>query len=342
MTKVSVIVPVYNGETYIRECITSVINQTFSDWELLLIDDGSSDKTYEICCGFSNTDTRIKAIRKQNGGVSSARNLGLDLSAGEFIIFLDADDYWIDDSFLQKMVAAAEAEQLDIIRGEYKAVTEEGQELFDREGKGRGLSIANKPIDSAAFIKDAIAGEFFLPLSLFRKPAIASLRLNEDQIFLEDMRFYSLLLMQPLRCMYVPLCFYAYRKNTCSASFKIDPKKLADSFSMCDFFHECAQKTSDEGLKSYYNHYSVMMYKWTLETVSMDGYYKDREALIDTLGLDAIRQRVLEWIGSERIEVRRFYFTVRPITGVRVFRVTSWIKGRVYKVRKRIADLIRK
>lgn len=90
---VSVIVPVYNVEKYLPSCIESVINQTYMDWELLLVDDGSTDNSGKICDEYGEKDKRIKVFHKENGGVSSARNLGLDKANGEYVAFLDADDY---------------------------------------------------------------------------------------------------------------------------------------------------------------------------------------------------------------------------------------------------------
>ena len=90
--KYSIVVPVYNMEKYVEACIKSILAQTFQDFELLLINDGSTDNSYQICLNYSKIDSRVKAIDKVNGGVSSARNLGVDLSQGEYILFVDSDD----------------------------------------------------------------------------------------------------------------------------------------------------------------------------------------------------------------------------------------------------------
>ena len=89
---ISVIVPVYNAEKYLHKCIDSILAQTYSNFELLLIDDGSKDHSHEICVDFSKKDERIKVLNKRNGGVSTARNLGLDTAAGDWVTFVDADD----------------------------------------------------------------------------------------------------------------------------------------------------------------------------------------------------------------------------------------------------------
>ena len=94
---ISIIVPIYKAESFIHRCIDSVISQTYKDWELLLIDDGSPDKSGAICDDYASNDSRIKVFHKQNGGVSSARNLGIENAQGEWTTFLDADDYILAD-----------------------------------------------------------------------------------------------------------------------------------------------------------------------------------------------------------------------------------------------------
>ena len=92
MSEISIIVPVYNVDQYLENCIESILNQTFKDYELILIDDGSTDKSGEICDKYEKKDNRIKVIHKYNGGLSSARNAGLDLACGKYIGFVDSDD----------------------------------------------------------------------------------------------------------------------------------------------------------------------------------------------------------------------------------------------------------
>ena len=92
--KYSVVIPVYNKEEYLEDCIRSVISQNFSNLEIIIINDGSKDKSLQICTDLANTDKRIRIIDKQNSGVSDTRNVGIDNAIGEYILFLDADDIW--------------------------------------------------------------------------------------------------------------------------------------------------------------------------------------------------------------------------------------------------------
>ena len=98
MAKVSIIVPVYNEEKHLRRCIDSVLSQTCSELELLLIDDGSTDSSGTICDDYANKDSRVRVFHKENGGVSKARNLGIAKARTEWIMFLDSDDYLIKDA----------------------------------------------------------------------------------------------------------------------------------------------------------------------------------------------------------------------------------------------------
>ena len=99
---ISIIIPAYNAADYLAQTIESVLNQTYSDFELILIDDGSTDRTREIIKDYQCKDARIKYFYKENGGVSSARNLGLQKATGDFVSFLDSDDLW-DRRFLELM-----------------------------------------------------------------------------------------------------------------------------------------------------------------------------------------------------------------------------------------------
>lgn len=114
---ISIIVPVYNVEKYLRECLDSISCQTCTDWECLLIDDGSPDNSGAICDEYAVKDSRFKVFHKPNGGVSSARNLGLDMASGEWVTFIDSDDF-ISPTFLEGLYAPiAKGERLDLVHG---------------------------------------------------------------------------------------------------------------------------------------------------------------------------------------------------------------------------------
>lgn len=111
---ISVIVPVYNVEQYLRECIDSILAQTYANFELLLVDDGSTDSSGSICDYYARLDSRVHVIHKSNGGVSSARNLALDYSSGEWICYVDGDD-WVVHDYLEKLYKKAINDVCDIV-----------------------------------------------------------------------------------------------------------------------------------------------------------------------------------------------------------------------------------
>ena len=98
MVKVSVIVPIYNVEEYINKCIDSILNQTFREFELILVDDGSTDNSGNICDTYKSIDNRVRVIHKDNGGLSDARNFGIEAATGEFLYFIDGDDFIHEDT----------------------------------------------------------------------------------------------------------------------------------------------------------------------------------------------------------------------------------------------------
>lgn len=114
MPTISVIVPVYNAEKYLHTCVDSILNQTFSDFELILVDDGSPDRCGSICDEYATRDTRVKIIHKKNGGVSGARNVGLDCAKGEYVSFIDPDD-WVEKELLQETLDFSRKNGTDIV-----------------------------------------------------------------------------------------------------------------------------------------------------------------------------------------------------------------------------------
>ena len=113
MTKISVIIPVYNTEKYLHRCIDSVLAQTYQDFELLLIDDGSKDSSGAICDEYAAKDARVRVFHKENGGVSSARRMGVAHSSGEYVYFVDSDDSILPDA-LQEMLKCVQSD-VDIV-----------------------------------------------------------------------------------------------------------------------------------------------------------------------------------------------------------------------------------
>ena len=113
--KISVIIPVYNTEKYLKECVESVLAQTYHNLEILLINDGATDLSPQICESYAKQDARIKLIHKENGGLSDTRNTGIKQCSGDYVLFLDSDDYWDDPKMVEKLVDQMQQYPVDIL-----------------------------------------------------------------------------------------------------------------------------------------------------------------------------------------------------------------------------------
>ena len=213
---ISVIVPIYNVEDYLGGCIDSVLGQTFDDFELILVDDGSPDGSGRICDAYALKDSRIRVIHKKNGGLSSARNAGLDAAKGKYVYFLDGDD-WIREDLLEKAVSGMEAGS-DLVAFRYLFVyptgTKEQERFFgDSEFKTAAAS------ERLAFISQILLAYkigWEACTRVFRRSLIEEhgLRFADNRkIFAEDLYFSLCYCAHMTQAKYVDECLYYYRQR---------------------------------------------------------------------------------------------------------------------------------
>jgi len=153
----SIIVPVYNTELYLSQCIDSILSQSFIEFELILVDDGSCDSSGSICDSYKLTDTRIRVFHKDNGGVVSARQLGLENAIGKYVAFIDSDD-WVSYEYLQKFYEQICNGSYDVVICGYKAVVDGQQTLFYPDFCGICDRNRKKDILFPKLIQDAYCG----------------------------------------------------------------------------------------------------------------------------------------------------------------------------------------
>lgn len=148
--KISVVVPVYNVEKFLKKCIDSILEQDFKEYELILINDGSTDSSFKIAKSYS--DSRIVLINKENEGLSATRNLGINIAKGEYILHIDSDD-WIEPNYLSALYNTAIVEKADIVIADYYIDYEGKLAIYRQVGRGKWKS------DSISCVKKIIAGE---------------------------------------------------------------------------------------------------------------------------------------------------------------------------------------
>lgn len=210
---VSIILPVFNAERFLSQCLDSILRQTYQDWELIAVDDGSKDGSMEILKSYEKRDYRIHIISKENEGVSIARNVALEQTHGDYIYFVDSDDIVMPEG-LMILVKAMESSKATFVKSDFLPIDEQGKQVFINKKQVIRRRYDGKVMDSEKFFKKILMKEYFLWTCLFRKEIIEKYhilfiphcRLMEDAAFVVDYLLYS------DRNVYKDACIYGYRK----------------------------------------------------------------------------------------------------------------------------------
>lgn len=234
MNSISIIVPVYNAEKYLDRCIESLLMQTYKELEIILVDDGSADNSGLKCDSYANSDSRIKVIHKENGGVSSARNAGIEAASGKWLMFVDSDDY-IETDTCEFAVSSAEAENSDML-------------VFEMIFEGKS-SIRNSPfaddyvvfdskekldrlfLDTANYKKadDTSVNIFLGPCcKLIRRDIAKNTRFDKSISYGEDTLFVLELIEKCSRIVYKRQWKYHYVQVETSLTHKVKPDFIKD------------------------------------------------------------------------------------------------------------------
>ena len=184
---VSVIVPVYNVEKYIDRCVESLVKQTFADIEILWIDDGSTDSSSKRCDDWAQRDARVRAIHKENGGLSSARNCGLDHALGEYLLFVDSDDF-VAPGYVERLYHEMAGSQTDIVICNYLCVDESGKEVNSTYYTYVQTMEPFSNITALMLFEDQSYGMFFDVVwnKIYKKELFSDIRFPEGVSLVED------------------------------------------------------------------------------------------------------------------------------------------------------------
>lgn len=226
LDKVSIIVPVFQVDRYLEKCIKSIIQQSYRNIEIILVDDGSTDNSPMICDEFAQHDDRIRVVHKKNGGVSSARNAGIDLMQGEYCCFIDGDDY-LDESYISSMLHTMQEKGVDMVCCGCWRENLNGDILWER-----------KADITQSFDQKGSILELFTPTSfvgwpwnkLFKTSIIEefNIRFDENIKYCEDEIFVLTYLLHSKNTCYVKEQLYHYMENNMSANMKIYTEKKFD------------------------------------------------------------------------------------------------------------------
>ena len=249
MEKVSVIIPVYNVEKYICKCLDSVLNQTYKNIEIILVDDGSLDGSGKICDDYAKKDDRIKVIHKENGGLSSARNAGLDVISGKFVAFFDSDDY-VCINLIEEVVAKLKETEADVCIFSHFTTNGESEiahslpldkELYNKEEIKNSIIpmfIGEKNADEPAL-------QGFVCRQIFKREAIGNLRFrSEREYYAEDVVFDLEFYINANKLSVVNKPFYYYRYVASSLSNKYRKNLFGKLEKLIKFKQEIVEKNN--------------------------------------------------------------------------------------------------
>lgn len=276
----SIIVPIYNVEKYLRQCVDSILNQSFTDFEILLIDDGSFDNSGAICDEYvTRYPNKISVIHKSNGGLSDARNTGIRTAKGEYLIFADSDDFYCEKNFFMHIAQKLQKEKVDVIFCRYKKVFENGESQTIKpyeNSKINGLRddelinylSLNDQLDSSACSK-VLNRKFLLKHSLY----------FEVGLFSEDVEWISRCIPYIATADFIYDVSYCYRMREGSITHAIGNKNIKDMiYSVKTYAKKDLQfKLSSLKTEAYYN---FIAYQFFIVIGLIGRYLKGKERKI--------------------------------------------------------------
>lgn len=213
--KVSFILPVYNVENYLHECINSIVCQTFKDFEILLVDDGSPDSSPTLCDEWAVKDSRIRVFHKRNGGSSDARNYGLRKALGEYVIFVDSDDYWLGSDYLEKLMRIVNTEDFDFLNFNCNYYYPEQQKHVKWNAYNENILSTTSPSE----LLYQLQKQGMFPMSAWMKLIKRSFLIDNNIFFIkgligEDIPWMIDLMNKAKSIKFVNEYVYAYRQNS--------------------------------------------------------------------------------------------------------------------------------
>ncbi len=269
---ISIIVPVYNVEKYLDRCVNSLVNQTYQNIEIILVDDGSPDRCPEMCDKYAKQDPRIKVIHKLNGGLSDARNVGLKQASGEYVLFVDSDDY-IDLNTCEQFVEIIGDNKPDIIVGNAKRIEKNKVKIMKHT-----LNTYGNMITGTEFLKKELRQgtmymaswlnlynrEFLINNNLFFKVGL----LHEDELFT------PIVFLKAKTVIATDIIFYNYiiREGSITTNHNNKINNAQSMIEICKELENIYSKIEDEELRKLLNNDLVSKFLHTFQVTVINGY----------------------------------------------------------------------
>lgn len=264
MVKLSIIVPIYGVEQYLRKCMDSLLAQDLpsSEYEIILVDDESPDACPQICDDYAAAYENIRVIHRENGGLSATRNSGIEIAQGDYLMFVDSDDY-IEPNVLSVLMAQVERENLDVLRFDFRNVNEQYEEFHPNKDPKRDVDFSQLVTDGETFLNERLgpgcyAWQFILRRDLILSEKMSNIKyqmsnskniLFTPEIYFEDTDWTPRMLLRAKRVASTPMIVYNYLWRTGSITLPTDPikrkKVLKDKIRLICGFKEQSKLVKD-------------------------------------------------------------------------------------------------
>lgn len=245
MPRLSIIVPVYKVEQYLNRCIDSILLQTYRDFELILVDDGSPDNSGKMCDDIAKTDKRIKVIHKENGGLSSARNTGLDIASGDYVGFIDSDD-WVTKDMFEHLISLADSYNCEIASASY--VFSNGETTFKQPNIE--VKVFNKKEALRYYMLEGMSSrisDYPVCIKIYKKILFDNIRFPEGQLYEDVATNFILIQKSSIYVKSNKICYYYFQDggSITRSGFK---NKDMDILKVGEQLVTLAEKENDEEL----------------------------------------------------------------------------------------------
>ena len=279
----SIIVPVYNVEKYLRKCVDSLLAQDLlpEEYEIILVDDGSTDQSGTICDEYAAEHPLLKAIHQQNGGLSVARNSGIAVAQGRYVQFVDSDDY-LEPNVLKILAEKMETDQLDVLRFNYRNVNEQYEEIEPNKDPKRWVDYSNEVCDGLTFLNERLGPACYACQFMVRRELLTDCRFKEG-IYFEDTEWTPRMLLKANRAASTDTMVYNYLVREGSITQSVDEKKkrkvFDDKLSLIDALKSQMQQVEDK------RWFEGMMAQTVISIISYvaANYYSKRKEVLKAL-----------------------------------------------------------
>lgn len=240
---ISVVVPVYNVENYLAECLQSIVNQSYVELEIILVNDGSTDNSPDICRKFTENDSRVKLYNIANSGLSAARNRGVFHSTGDYIAFIDSDD-WIDLDMFEQMLVYMLNENVDVVECNYV-------DEYPQTSVVRRINDCKTIVNNTFLLEQYSKHNFFngVVTRLYKKQFLNQIQFKQGRYYEDSYFMLELAMLKPKYCT-IPEAYYHYRRREGSILMSaVSTKKAKDAVYLYQFQKKCINSISDMHLK---------------------------------------------------------------------------------------------